>query len=489
MATEDFQYISPNSPIEYSVTLRGDEGVSGTGWLASQKTRAVQTVLAETVLRRGERITKTAIPPFGRSLFTRSFVAGPPGSVYAIASEIRQPETEVTRTFDVAGILNAEGMADHVTPLVGGDAPVQWESIGVVGRGPSSAGFARELAPDAASPLPPTETREKSLALDYPVWFGTHRTPVVRGDQIIDFASGRSDIVRFGKCVVSIPRSHQLGSLGSSPLRRWWTRIDDRLTVKTLDTMGEQAFWDQIKDVLNDTIESERDAVVFLHGYRTKFKDAARRAGQLGVDLGIGGVMAFYSWPSRGTLIHYPADTAAIESSEGVITSFLKNIVVRSGAKRVHLIAHSMGNRGLLRAVNNIAAAAQSDTKVPFNQIVIAAADVDLDTFKSLSSAYSSVAQRTTMYVCPADVALYVSRAIYRAPRAGFTPPTVVVPGVDTVDVPHFNLWNLGHGYFAEARELLVDLKELFHRGSAPDLRPGLTKQITPTGTFWRLAK
>ena len=59
--------------------------------------------------------------------------------------------------------------------------------------------------------------------------------------------------------------------------------------------------------------------------------------------------MAFYSWPSLGTTLGYTADEATIEASEPFITEFLSRFAAESGARRIHIIAHSMGNRGLLR--------------------------------------------------------------------------------------------------------------------------------------------
>jgi hypothetical protein len=41
-----------------------------------------------------------------------------------------------------------------------------------------------------------------------------------------------------------------------------------------------------------------------------------------------------------------------------------------SGAERVHVIARSMGDRGLPRAIDRIAATAAKDANVPFNQII-----------------------------------------------------------------------------------------------------------------------
>ena len=98
------------------------------------------------------------------------------------------------------------------------------------------------------------------------------------------------------------------------------------------------------------------DALVFLHGYRVSFEDAAIQAAQIGADLALGGATAFFSWPSRGRLFGYTADEASIEASEVQITQFLVDFAERSEARSVHVIAHSMGNRGLLRAVQRIAA-------------------------------------------------------------------------------------------------------------------------------------
>jgi len=63
-------------------------------------------------------------------------------------------------------------------------------------------------------------------------------------------------------------------------------------------------------------------ALLFIHGYNVDFEGAAIRAAQIGCDLKVPGVTAFFSWPSRGSLVSYPADEATIEASEGAITDF-----------------------------------------------------------------------------------------------------------------------------------------------------------------------
>lgn len=63
-----------------------------------------------------------------------------------------------------------------------------------------------------------------------------------------------------------------------------------------------------------------------------------------------------------------------IEASERAITDFLVDFTANCGAEKVHVIAHSMGNRGLLRALQRIAAHAETRGRVKFGQIFLASA-------------------------------------------------------------------------------------------------------------------
>jgi Alpha/beta hydrolase of unknown function (DUF900) len=94
---------------------------------------------------------------------------------------------------------------------------------------------------------------------------------------------------------------------------------------------------------------------------------------------------AFFSWPSRGSVTAYPADEASIEGSEQAITDFLVDFTQNCGAEKVHVIAHSMGNRGRLRALQRIAANAGAG-EVKFDQVLLAAPDVDRDLFLNLAA-------------------------------------------------------------------------------------------------------
>jgi esterase/lipase superfamily enzyme len=113
---------------------------------------------------------------------------------------------------------------------------------------------------------------------------------------------------------------------------------------------------------------------VFIHGYNVSFFEAARRTAQLHWDLGFRGTPAFFSWPSGGSLLDYWADEASSEWAASHLREFLDLLAKRSGAKKIHLIAHSMGNRPLSRALAEIGSrnpTCDPPTKAQFSQVIM----------------------------------------------------------------------------------------------------------------------
>lgn len=319
----------------------------------------------------------------------------------------------------------------------------------------------------------------------YQVWFGTNREPVDSGDYSKGFSSRPSHTVHHGTCTVAVPKSHRFGSVGSSFFGRLLTWTDDRLKLRDIRGFDAPVFWSALRVELTGWSPDERQALVYLHGYNTTLEEAAIRAAQIGFDLKAPGVTALFSWPSRGTFDAYPADEASVEDSEPAITEFLIRLARDTGAQRVNVIAHSMGNRGLLRAVQRIERDAAT-AGVRFGQVLLAAPDVSVRLFHDLARVYPRLSNRTTLYISPADRAVAASSWLHRGDRVGFSPPITVVEGIDTVVVPGFNLLDLGHGYFAEAGAVLHDMFDLLHGNLAPDRRQRLERQLTDSGlSYW----
>jgi esterase/lipase superfamily enzyme len=218
------------------------------------------------------------------------------------------------------------------------------------------------------------------------------------------------------------------------------------------------------------------------------FDEAAIRAAQIGFDLKVPGAMAFFSWPSRGGLDGYATDQASIEASEAAITDFLVRLATGSGAARVHVIAHSMGNRGLLRAIQRIMAQATATAGIRFGQVFLAAPDLDAALFRDLAALYPRISERTTLYVSARDRALEASRWLHQFDRVGYAPPITVVNGIDTVEVTGLDLSILGHDYFAAAHGVLYDMHQLLSDNAAPDSRLRLHARKDPDGRrYWAI--
>jgi esterase/lipase superfamily enzyme len=351
------------------------------------------------------------------------------------------------------------------------------------GDGGSSKGLEKGHA-DAASGA------AGSLPRVYSVWYGTNRRYTDPSDPAAGFSGEpeSTDTVHYGRCLVSIPKSHKFGSVGSTWWKRWLTWTDDRLRVVERSQMAADAFWNAFRRELAQGEDEGQQALIYLHGYNVSFDEAAIRAAQIGFDLKMPGVTTFFSWPSRGVLGGYAADAASIEASEAAITDFLVRLATESGATRVHVIAHSMGNRGLLRALQRIMARATAAAGVHFGKVFLAAPDLDVRLFRELAALYPKVSERTMLYVSAQDRALEASHWLYQFDRVGYARPVTIVDGIDTVEVTGLDLSILGHGYFAQAHGVLYDMHQLLRENANPDARLRMYTRQDPDGRrYWTI--
>jgi hypothetical protein len=65
-----------------------------------------------------------------------------------------------------------------------------------------------------------------------------------------------------------------------------------------------------------------------------------------------------------------------------------------------------------------------------------------------------------------------------------------VTTGIDTINVTNADLTMLGHGYVAEAREVLTDMHNLLEHGDPPRRRFGLKELRTEAGIpYWLIGE
>jgi esterase/lipase superfamily enzyme len=354
-------------------------------------------------------------------------------------------------------------------------------------RGPTRFGEGREIREVKESDATQSATVDGCIVV--PVFYGTDRAFRNDTDPRRCYL-GERGALGFGVARVSIPASsaHDIGELESP---HWWRLefqpdVHKHVVLLDLRPLGRDSFVDELRASLASA--DERDVLVFVHGYTVGFADAARRAAQVAVDLKFKGRTALYSWPSAGAALKYTIDEASVEWSVPHFQEFLRLVLADVGARAVHVIAHSMGNRALVRGLERFDIAMLPPGSATLRQIVFAAPDIDRDTFLELARAFSGQAQRFTLYTSSDDIPLKLSKLLHRYPRAGDAGSgLVIVEGVDTIDASRADtsLVSLRHSYFGNKRSILHDIHNLIVRGDPPDRRFDLEPAFSTLGRYW----
>jgi hypothetical protein len=120
------------------------------------------------------------------------------------------------------------------------------------------------------------------------------------------------------------------------------------------------------------------------------------------------------------------------------LNAVLRDVATMEGVSRVYVVAHSMGNRLLVRALEEMASMRlqmPSGRNRLFTEIVFASPDVGRNLFEQKVAAAQGLAGRLTLYASNDDRALHFSWLLHRGEeRAGQARAEVLLHGLDTVD-------------------------------------------------------
>lgn len=324
------------------------------------------------------------------------------------------------------------------------------------------------------------------------VYYGTNRAPTGEAKPGQFYGAARGDL-QYGYLEVTIPRVHEEAQLETQP--RW---VEFTFAADQSGMRAQYVLLDKVRPLdksefvrsLHDQINQSRfkDVFIFVHGFNNTFEDAARRAAQMAYDLDYDGTPILYSWPSQGSATAYAVDEAAVGISGRRLADFLETVVGQSGAQRIHLIAHSMGNRALIEALQTyLAKRAPENRQHIFGQIVLTAPDVDRDYFSDAIQSLAEAAERVTLYASDNDYALRSSQFLHGAPRAGTAGDVIVkLAGLDSIDMSSVPADALGHSYFAANSGAIYDMFRLLWRGDPPPDRCGMSHpKIGNALTVW----
>ncbi|ASQ15060.1 alpha/beta hydrolase [Sinorhizobium meliloti] len=328
--------------------------------------------------------------------------------------------------------------------------------------------------------------------------FATSRKEAGLDNSLQDYFSGeRSSKLTFGWSAVRVPEEHRFGNvdlprkwtLFSIPVSRQKHSSTLHFTVQHLTTCTKENWCDLIQET------SAEDAFIFVHGYYTSFTDAMLKCAQITWDLKLKAVPILFSWPSRASFINYNYDRDSASGAKDEFIEVLSALKTRPNIKRIHILAHSMGNQIVLDAL-----AHHAHTTHPLGvcEILMAAPDVDSDSYRKWAPKVKAAVTGMTLYASACDKAMMLSKAIAgNIPRAGDVPSDgpVLVPEIQAIDVTELGseMLGLNHGLYAQKRSILNDIFVLLETGKrSPQDRLADIRGV-PDGAsdprYWKYAK
>lgn len=370
-----------------------------------------------------------------------------------------------------------DSLAEHAP-----DGPVADQAIEALD---AFADYRQDFADRAAGGLRDTSDPDKGYK-EVKIYYATDRAR--SGSELpSEFYGGQRDSrLELGTAVVSIPLSHRPGAIEAPSIWSFEFREDPQrhVVLARITPNASDAVFAEMREQM--ATSPAKEAFVFVHGFNVPFNEAAMRTAQMAYDMNFEGLPILYSWPSRGSVLSYIADTAVVNLSGRRLTLFLEDIVAKSGATRIHLIAHSMGNRALTDALELYALRNQGKPAA-FDQVLFTAPDLDAGLFGEMVKTIRPTAQRITLYASNRDWALAVSRQLHGdSPRAGQGGNDILrLADVDSIDMTTIGEDMLAHSYYANNPSALTDILSLFWRDAPPEQRCGMSKSTSDKGAYW----
>jgi esterase/lipase superfamily enzyme len=308
-----------------------------------------------------------------------------------------------------------------------------------------------------------------------------------------DFSGERSDgTISFGRTHVRIPEDHAIGkverplefTLFSYTIFRQEHDPTRHFTAGVVNIIPESEWISHIRSF------GAADCLLFIHGFSTSFGDAILRFAQIVWDLKFDGLPILFSWPSRGTIHDYLYDRDSAMGATPQLIEVAQKISSQENVRRIHILAHSMGNFCLLDGLANHLDALNA---LRIGELIMAAPDIDRDLYRQRTAVIRPRTRGMTLYASAADRALALSKKVAGdIPRAGdvFDGTPILVDGVDAIDVTFVGeeMFGFGHGTYSETRSVLNDVKILLTGKRPPhdrliDIEPVPDKN---NPKFWR---
>jgi esterase/lipase superfamily enzyme len=262
------------------------------------------------------------------------------------------------------------------------------------------------------------------------------------------FDGSRVDQLHYARYEVSVPPDRQSGEIKWPPKTG---RIDPKtefLTTREEIFANEASFGRDLSAALQET---GGEAMIFVHGFNTTFSEGMYRIVQLSYDLDLPGVVINYSWPSAALPLAYAYDRdSALFARDGL--EELINQVERAGARRVILVAHSLGSALMMETLRQIAIRGDMDRLSRISSVILISPDIDVDVFHAQAKTIPRLPQPFVVFTSERDRVLKLSARLSGQPdrlgtltdltRVADLPVTFLDTMAYSSGVGHFNVGN-----------------------------------------------
>lgn len=309
-----------------------------------------------------------------------------------------------------------------------------------------------------------TSTKDGYYGID--ILYGTNRERVKRHGKM-RYTGLDARRLEFGRSETTIPFRERT----KNPLYP----NDPTRTFQMNSVTRSKAQWQtelakQIQRIKNDREFS--GTFVYVHGYNVEFEQAVERLARLGLDFpGLAPVL--FSWPSNGTVKDYVTDLADADQSAKYFVDFLKTLAAKTDSSKIHVVAHSMGNRVLVKALNMIATdnELKPAEKLKLGHIVMIAADIDVrELDQEAIDRWRDNCGSLTLYASTRDKVLQTRDTLFghEYKRAGQGGDFLLVrKHLESIDTSSCKMawYELGHSYHRSQGMVIADLYSLLTNG------------------------
>ncbi len=282
-------------------------------------------------------------------------------------------------------------------------------------------------------------------------------TPRAVSDDPAEFFSGRrSSQLNFATVDVSVPPSHTPGKI-----ERPNTLPPDprkHFVIQTPEVFGSgNDFQTALSSEVRSRPATDRDVMLFVHGYNTNLTSAVLQMAQFVEDSGYKGTPILFTWASSGETLKYVYDlNSALVARDHLISMF--SVMENTDIASYDLVAHSMGTFLVMEAGRQISITTGLNPTGKARNVVLAAPDIDLDLFVSQIRAFPDQYKRIVVLVSQDDKALLASRRIAGGvARLGQIPADQLAKlGVNAIDLSEVeDTGSLAHSKFKDSPEIV----------------------------------